>query len=213
MDDYRLSGYLFRASLARFEFDRPPRLYCDPRFGPVERHLLEVHEHNHWSLAHASLFGISQLSLAYALLLAQSEEQKTCYRECLQITTDLSREVYEGCAVYHEKAFVRRHGARVDDEWFAPLEGSVYGSGFELFDSFLSSLPFGDVLKASIATNVAELVLKLWVEAVWKVGRRAISGVLQPSPMSRSSILSRSERPVFRARCVATTFHTASVAA
>ena len=47
-------------------------------------------------------------------------------------------------------------------------------------------------------------------EAAWKVGRSAISGVFQPLPMSRSSILGRSERSAFRAMCVARTFHTAS---
>ena len=82
-----------RAAVGRYEFRGPARLYFDPRFGPMEHYLLEVHEHNHWQLTHSTIFGLSQLSLAYALLLARNEHQRRRYAECLEITSRLSREV------------------------------------------------------------------------------------------------------------------------
>jgi hypothetical protein len=67
-----------------------------------------------------------------------------------------------------------------------------------------------DRLARSSGRSLAAIGWQHPTEAVWKVGRSAISGVFQPLPMSRSSILGRSERSAFRAMCVARTFHTAS---
>lgn len=47
-------------------------------------------------------------------------------------------------------------------------------------------------------------------ESVWKLGERAISGVIDPLPRCRSSILDRSERSTFRGPARNPSFHTAS---
>src|SRR5262249_36272033 len=127
-DDLRLSFFLFRAAAGRYEFRGPARLYFDPRLGRTEHLLLEVHEHNHWQLAHSTIFGLSQLSLVYALLLARNEQQRRRYAECLEITSGLSREVYEGCAVYNERTAIEAVGTEVHPDWFAALKGTLYES-------------------------------------------------------------------------------------
>jgi hypothetical protein len=179
-DDLRLSFFLFRAASGRYEFRGPARLYLDPRFGQTEHHLLEIHEHNHWELTHSTIFGLNQLSLAYALLLARNERQRRRYAECLDITSELSREVYEGCAVYHERATAEATGAEVHPDWFAALGATLYESAVHLFDRFLSRQPFPALLRASLANNVAELALNSAPRFLWRPAR------LEPSTIAKA---------------------------
>jgi hypothetical protein len=158
-DDKRFSFHLYRETLGHFDFRGPARLYYDSQFGRVEHYLLELHEHNHWGLAHSTVFGIEQLSLAYAHVLAKNPVQRQLYHECLKETVDASREVYEGCAVYEEESCIRGAKLKVSDEWFSLLQDPIYSGSRQIFVNLAENLSFCETLKASLAKNAAELSL------------------------------------------------------
>ncbi|MGI9376001.1 MAG: hypothetical protein ACR2PC_07910 [Tsuneonella suprasediminis] len=167
----QLDYFLYRAAGGRYEFRGAARLLRDPRFGPFEHHLLETHEHSHWALTQASIYGLAQLAVAYAHCLARNPRQCERYSAALEIMSRMARKTYEGCALFNERAVVRKAGIGVHPDWFGGLAPDPYGEGLALFDRFLEKLTFPPFFLPTIANNAAELALNSTPRFLWGSSR------------------------------------------
>jgi len=106
MSSLNLDFGLYRESLGKYLFEGRPQIYFSANLGRTERALLELHEHDHWVLANASIYGKEQLCLRLAARLKAGQPGGDEIERCLQLTVEFSRLVYEGAALEAERSFL-----------------------------------------------------------------------------------------------------------
>lgn len=149
---------LYREGLGKYLFDGRPEVYFGTRLTRAERILLEFHEHSHWELANASVYGREQIALAEAIQLNRDRPVAAELARCLEASVDASCLVYEGNALAVERT-VQTVAGEVTPDWNSLLRTKLYGQAYRLFDHWLRKLPYSPGVQTSIATNVAELCL------------------------------------------------------